>query len=495
MPQRLEPGQIVDGFRLEERLHQGGMAVLWRVTHPGHDRKPIIMKIPIVDYSEGPGAIVGFEVEQMILPRLSGPHVPKFFAAAGFDTQPYIVMERIAGASLLPLIEETLLAPQRVADIGAKVAAALHDLHRQHVIHHDVKPSNIMFRESGEAVLIDYGLSRHDQLPDLLQEEFHLPLGTGPYISPEQVAGDRTDPRSDLFALGVMLYFFATGQRPFGRPAGRRALRRRFWRDPAPPRRLNPDVPPWLQELILRCLEVDPDQRPATAGQLAFDLAHPDQVMLTARAERTARDDFLTVARRRFRAARAAPRPIAPRPVSGHLAAAPIIMAAVDLSPEMESLADSLRIIVQRILAIEPKARLACVNVLKTPRIGIDFGEDEQGRNLHVQRLVELKHWAHALKIAPERTTYTVLESPDPAAALLDYARHAHVDHIVIGARGVSAVRRYLGSVSSQVVAQAPCNVTVVRARPAADWGEDEAGGSAPSSSPDPAGSGPSSPA
>jgi len=88
-----------------------------------------------------------------------------------------------------------------------------------------------------------------------------------------------------------------------------------------------------------------------------------------------------------------------------------------------------------------------------------------------------------------------VLESPDPAAALLDYARHAHVDHIVIGARGVSAVRRYLGSVSSQVVAQAPCNVTVVRARPAADWGEDEAGGSAPSSSPDPAGSGPSSPA
>jgi eukaryotic-like serine/threonine-protein kinase len=125
MPQRPEPGQIVDGFRLEERLHQGGMAVLWRVTHPGHDRKPIIMKIPIVDYSEGLGAIVGFEVEQMILPRLSGPHVPKFFAAAGFDTQPYIVMERIACASLLPLIEETPLAPQRVADIGAKVAAAL----------------------------------------------------------------------------------------------------------------------------------------------------------------------------------------------------------------------------------------------------------------------------------------------------------------------------------------------------------------------------------
>src|SRR5215210_286629 len=347
MPQRLEPGQIVDGFRLEERLHQGGMAVLWRVTHPEHDRFPMIMKVPIVDYGEGPGAIVGFEVEQMILPRLSGPHVPAFISAESFETQPYIVMERIAGASLLPIIEETPLAPQRVADIGAKVAAALHDIHRQHVIHHDVKPSNIMFRDSGEAVLIDYGLSRHDQLPDLLQEEFHLPLGTGPYISPEQVMGDRTDPRSDLFALGVMLCFFATGQRPFGKPAGRRALRRRFWRDPAPPRQLNSAVPPWLQELILRCLEVDPDQRPATAGQLGFDLAHPSQVPLTARAERTARDDFLTVARRRFRATRPAPRPLAPRPVSGHLAAAPIIMAAVDLAPEMETIADALHTIVR----------------------------------------------------------------------------------------------------------------------------------------------------
>src|SRR3954452_12374673 len=305
MARRLAPGQIIDGFRLEERMHRGGMAVLWRVTNPDRGDVPMIMKIPVFGYDEGPGAIVGFEVEQMILPRLSGPHVPAFIAEAGFDTQPYIVMERIAGVSLVPLIEEAPLASARLAEIGARVAAALHHLHQQHVIHFDIKPSNVMCRESGKAVLIDYGLSRHDQLPDLLQEEFHLPLGTGPYISPEQLMGDRSDPRSDHFALGVMLYFLATGQRPFGKPAGRRALRRRFWRDPTPPRRLNPAVPPWLQELILRCLEVDPDQRPATAGQLAFDLAHPDQVPLTARAERTVQDDFLTVARRRFRAARA----------------------------------------------------------------------------------------------------------------------------------------------------------------------------------------------
>src|SRR3954470_8936833 len=210
MPHSLEPGQIVDGFRLEERLHGGGMAVLWRVTHPERDRWPMIMKIPILDYGEGPGAIVGFEVEQMILPRLSGPHAPTFVAAAGFDAQPYIVMERIAGASLLSVLEETPLVPQRVADIGAKVAATLHDIHRQHVIHHDVKPSNVMVRESGEAVLIDFGLSRHDQLPDLLQEEFHLPLGTGPYISPEQVMGTAPT-RAAIFLRSASALLFRHG--------------------------------------------------------------------------------------------------------------------------------------------------------------------------------------------------------------------------------------------------------------------------------------------
>src|SRR5207237_7821580 len=113
-----------------------------------------------------------------------------------------------------PRLDQAPLPVPEIADIGAKVAAALHDLHRQHVVHLDVKPSNIMFRPSGEAVLIDFGLSRHDRLPDLLEEEFELPMGTAPYMSPEQVQFIRNDPRSDLFALGVMLYHLTTGERP-----------------------------------------------------------------------------------------------------------------------------------------------------------------------------------------------------------------------------------------------------------------------------------------
>ena len=157
-----------------------------------------------------------------------------------------------------------------------------------------------MFRPSGEAVLIDFGLSHHNQLPDLLQEEFRLPYGTAPYMAPERLLGVRDDPRSDLFSLGVLLYFFTTGVRPFGESETMRGMRRRLWRDPYPPRKLRADYPPWLQEIVLRCLEIEPVWRYPTASQLAFELAHPDQVKLTARSERLERDPLSTVWRRRF---------------------------------------------------------------------------------------------------------------------------------------------------------------------------------------------------
>src|SRR5215471_18407459 len=245
------------------------MASFWRVARADDDL-PMVMKIPLLRPGEDPLTIIGYEVEQMILPRLAGPHAPRFVAAGDFE-KPYIVMEFIQGTSVKSLLEKTPLPPAEVASIGAMIAFALHDIHRQHVLHLDLKPSNVILRKD-KAVLIDFGLSRHDQLPDLVQEEAEGPVGTGAYVSPEQVLGDRSDPRSDLFALGVILYFLATGERPFGEPQRADNWRRRLWRDPVPPRARNPAVPTWLQETILRCLEVDPEARYATAAQLAFDL-------------------------------------------------------------------------------------------------------------------------------------------------------------------------------------------------------------------------------
>jgi nucleotide-binding universal stress UspA family protein len=436
------------------------MSTLWRVTSEPW-RESYVMKIPMLREFDDPAAIVGFEVEQMILPTLSGVHVPRFVAAGDFSTSPYIVMELITGTSLRPRLDDAPLPAVVVAAIGARIAAALHDIHNQHVIHLDLKPSNVMIRPSGEAVLIDFGLSRHDLLPDLLAEEFRLPMGTGPYMAPEQVLRIRNDPRSDVFALGVLLYYLATGERPFGNPATVRGLRRRLYRDPPPPRSLVRDFPRWLQEILLRCLEVKPSDRWDSAGQLAFQLQHPEQVELTTRSSRSARDPLGIVGIRWFKTLGWEPDPR--QSASGQLARAPIVVVALDLAAGSKPLADALLLATRRVLATEPRARLACVTVHRSSRIAMDVNVDEQGRNLHVRRLVELKHWARALELPNERITYHVLESPDVGAGIVDFATANHVDHIVIGSRGASTFRRYLGSVSSQVVAQAPCTVTVVK--------------------------------
>jgi len=456
----LEPDSIIDGFRIEQQLHRGGMATLWRVSRPDATM-PMLMKVPRFSEGEDPAAIVSFEMEQMILPRISGVHVPAFVAAGDFAIQPYIVMEHIAGKTLLARLRDLPLLYSEATAIGEKIAAALDDLHRQHVVHHDVKPSNIMFRSTGEAVLLDYGLSHHDQLPDLMQEEFRLPFGTAPYMAPERLLGIRHDARSDLFSLGALLYFFTTGVRPFGDSETMYGMRRRLWRDPVPPRRLKSDYPAWLQEIVLRCLEIEPAWRYPTAAQLAFDLGHPNQVKLTARSERLKVDPLTSVLRRRFN--RDLTRPRTQPTLAAQLASAPILAVAIDLTEGPASLNDELRVTAERILATLPSARLACLNVLKLGRITLDKTLDEHGHSKHIDRLVALRHWAEPLKLESQRLTVHVLEAIDPASAILEFAQANHINHILIGARQNSVLRKVLGSVSARVAAEASCTVTIVR--------------------------------
>jgi serine/threonine protein kinase len=456
----VKSGAVIDGFTIGECVHSGGMATLWSVTCPGIT-VPLLMKIPRVSEGEDPAAIVSFEMEQMILPRLAGPHVPACFGTGDFARQAYVVIELIPGKTLYSRLGDLPLPYEEAVVIAGKIAVALADLHRQNVIHHDIKPSSIMFRPTGEAVLIDFGLSHHNQLPDLLQEEFRLPYGTAPYMAPERLLGVRDDPRSDLFSLGVLLYFFTTGERPFGETETLRGMRRRLWRDPVPPRKLKADYPPWLQEIVLRCLEIEPVWRYPTASQLAFELGHPDQIKLTARSERVKRDPISTVWRRRFN--RGLTQPKAKSDVAAQLASSPIVMAALDTAEGSGPLNEALRVTTERILATLPSARLACLNVLKLGRVTVDRTLDEEGNNKHIDRMVALQHWASSLQLDESRLTVHVLEAIDPATAILEFAEVNHIDHIVIGARQNTMLRTLLGSVSAKVAAEAPCTVTVVR--------------------------------
>lgn len=190
------------------------MAVLHRALTA--DGTALLVKRPRLGIGSHPACFAGFEVEQTILSRLSGPHVPRLADQGENEDGPWIVFEEIAGPSLAAAAARAPLPADEVARLGSAVATALHALHRQNVVHHDLTPAHILFRSTGEAVLIDFGLACHGQLPDLVDDTDDRPLGTPAYLSPEQLAGRRGDPRSDLFALGVVLYQLATGRLPFG---------------------------------------------------------------------------------------------------------------------------------------------------------------------------------------------------------------------------------------------------------------------------------------
>ena len=457
----LEPGSVVDGFRVEERIHSGGMGVIYRVT--GRDVPfPMIMKVPRLGPGEPGEAVVTFEVEKMVMAALKGPHVPRFVAAGDLARQAYLVMERVEGRSLAEWNGRGPVPVEEVVRVGVALANALHSLHQQETIHLDLKPSNVILREGGEAVLIDFGLAHHGHYPDLLAEEFRHPMGSSPYLSPEQVLGVRNDLRSDIFSLGVVLYELATGRLPFGAPTTSSGLRKRLWRDPVPPRALVPSLPEWLQEVVLRCLEPRAGDRYASAAQVAFDLAHPDQVVPTERSRRRRRQGlgkrFLKWVRAAGYEEAALPRP------SAHLSGAPIVLAAVATAHTNEARNEALRLAVRRLVVAGENTRLACVTVIRPSPEMVGAAPEQAATSQRIRHLVLLRHWAEALRLPPEQISFHVLEAGDPADALLEYARANRVDHVVIGAppRDVT-LGGLLGTVATKVALEAPCTVTVVR--------------------------------
>jgi nucleotide-binding universal stress UspA family protein len=421
------------------------------------------MKIPRLGPGERAVNVIAFEVCRMVLGALAqGPHHPTLVAFGDVETTPYLVMEYVEGVRLKDWVDRAPIAPEEIARLGSALALALHDLHRQDVVHLDLKPTNVLYRTGGEAVLIDFGLAQHSHYPDLLAEEFRSPVGNWVYMAPEQALGVRCDPRSDLFAFGAILYQLATGHLPFGNPTTTAQLRQRLYRDVVPPRALVMGIPPWLQEIILRCLEIDARNRYASAAEVAFDLANHSQVAITDRGLRDRRAGLGSRIRRRLQASKFEPAPCPPP--STRVGPAPIVLVAIGSAQPDEALFEALRDAARRLIAADEQCRIACVTVvpLAAALSGERYEETATGR--HIKHLVNLRRWAKPLQLPEERVTYHVLESEKTAAALIDYARMNDVDQILIGAARGASTRLFPG-VSSQVVTEAPCSVTVVRPR------------------------------
>lgn len=451
-------GERVDGFRVGALLHEGGMARLYRVAHP-RQRRPLVMKVPKLGPGSPLSAYAAFENEWRVLERLHGPHVPRLVAAGDARRCPYLVMEYVEGDALARAAAQAPLPVARVRDLGVRLCRAVHDLHRQSVIHLDLNPANVRDRAAGEMVLVDFGVAHHAALPDPIDAAFGEEEGTTPYIAPEQVRHLRTEPRSDVYAIGAILYRLATGHYPHGRP-NLLSLKKRLFVPAPPPRLYNPEIPLWLQEVILRCLAIRPERRYATARQVAYLLAHPEAVHLTERAHRTRRSGALTRARLWWRSLYEVFEDTAPRHPQEHLTRHAHVLVALDLAPAAAPLRYALRDAVHKFARSEPHAYFTFLSVVPPAEAG---AAPAPGSNSPaVVALAEMRNWAQPLHLPPERAHFQVAPGA-PGAALVDYARLHAIDHVVLGARADGTAGDMLGSVAYRVMREAPCNVTVVR--------------------------------
>ncbi len=462
----LEPGATLDGFTIEECIHSGGMAHIYRVVYADGRPGPgfsMAMKIPRMTAGDGAENIVSFEVECQIMQVLQGKHTPRFVAAGDLQRTPYLVMEYVHGHTLQHWLDGPQpLAVETVTQLGAATARAAHALHQQNTVHLDLKPANVLLRDDGSAVLLDFGLSCHAHYPDLLAEQLRKAVGSPGWIAPEQVVGVRGDPRSDVFAIGVMLYQLCTGELPFGAPQTAAGLRQRLWVDPTPPRKLRPDIPAWLQEVVLRCLEPEAAKRYPSAAHLAFDLMHPTQVHVTHRGTNVVGTPFRTHFKRWLKAAGMHYQP-SPLASAQQVQEVPIVMVAVPHKDASDTTLYSLRQAVARSLGTRPGARLACVTVISSSETSAS-DEARSETNVHRRYLTALRQWAQPLDHPGHQTSCHVLESGDVAQALLDYARGNNVSVIVMGAatHGLKT-QRFVATVPIKVAMDAPCTVILVK--------------------------------
>jgi serine/threonine protein kinase len=465
---RLEADTELDGFRIGACLHAGGMAHIYKVTYADERPAPfdMVMKVPRMTAGDGAENIVGFEVEHQILQVLHGMHVPRFVAAGDLVRMPYLVMEHVPGQTLQQVLDahthnRTRAEVTDITHLGAAIARAAHSLHQQNTCHLDIKPANVLMHPDGHAVLLDFGLSCHAHYPDLLAEELRKAVGSPAWIAPEQVVGVRGDPRSDIFAIGVMLYELATGELPFGNPQTDGGMRQRLWMDPTPPRRLRDDLPEWLQEVVLRCLAPEAAKRYPSAAHLAFDLEHPEQVKVTQRGKQIQSTPFFTHFKRWLKAAGMHYQP-SPLP-SQQIDEVPILMVAVPNHDVSDATLYSLRQAVARSLGIRPGARLAVVTVI-SPNQTSASESDKSETSVHRQYLTMLHQWAQPLDMGTHQTSFHVLEASDVANALVRYAEGNNVSMIVMGAatHGLQ-MQRFVATVPIKVAMEAPCTVILVK--------------------------------
>jgi serine/threonine-protein kinase len=281
----LEPGDTLDHYRIDAAIGRGGMSVLYKATDLNRGTQ-VAIKVPHAEMEADPVLFERFKREEEIGQLLDHPGVVKTFNSEQ-RSRLYMVVEWVDGRLLRSILnEEKKLPVERAVKIALGICDALDYMHKRGIVHRDLKPENVMVDENDNIKLIDFGIAMKEDARRLTFVNLSATLGTPDYISPEQVKGQRGDQRSDIYAVGVMLYEMLTGRVPFVGPNPLAVMNERVINEPPSPRALNPEISPALEEILYRALEREPRHRYATASEMTWDLENEEQVGVEDRGGR-----------------------------------------------------------------------------------------------------------------------------------------------------------------------------------------------------------------
>ena len=280
----LNAGDLLDCYRIESLAARGGMATIFRAIDM-RDGSTVAIKVPHPEAECDPVFFDRFQREIAIGRQLDHPGTVKARETAG-ASRVYMAMEWAEGRLLRQVLAaEGHLPIDRSLRIALAICEALDHIHGHGVVHRDLKPENILVDSADGIKIIDFGIAFAAAARRLTFGKLSQLMGSPDYISPEQVKGKRGDARSDLYALGVMLYEMVTGRAPFSGSNPFQVMNDRVVNHPVPPREINHEIPPQVQEIIYRALEREPARRYSTAREFARDLANPAQVSVRDRPE------------------------------------------------------------------------------------------------------------------------------------------------------------------------------------------------------------------
>ncbi len=270
-----DPGTTVFNgrYELHRRLGRGGMAEVFLARDQLLDR-PVAVKVLFPEFATDPAFVERFRREATAAANLNHPNIVGVYDWGEADGTYFIVMEYVDGRSLSEILRaEGPLHPDRVADVGADVAAALGFAHRNGVVHRDVKPGNVLLTQAGQVKVADFGIARAiaTSTDDNLTQVGTV-MGTATYFSPEQARGEPVDPRSDIYSLGCVLYELVLGRPPFAGDSPVAIAYKHVQESPIPPRQVNVDIPEAVEAIILKCLAKNPVNRYPSAEDLRADL-------------------------------------------------------------------------------------------------------------------------------------------------------------------------------------------------------------------------------